>query len=408
MHPRTISIIVALLAMVAPFTIDTYLPSFPSIEAEFQISRAMLTQSLGSYLVGFAIATLFWGPLSDSVGRKRVIIAGMILYALASLGCALADNYTHFLLFRIAQGVAASGGMVIGRAMIRDQFGPQQAQRAMAQVMMLFAIAPAIAPIIGGVLHDLFGWRSVFYFLTAYGVLIFMLVQGFIVETLPEAQRQSLHPLYVATTYGQIVQHGRFILLTLTIATAFGGFFLYIVGAPTVVFDLLHLGDHGIPIMFVPLVIGIIAGSYLASRVANIWSQQRTISLALATLSAATLLNLAQAWLASATPLLTIAPVAIYAFGIALMMPVMTVMSLDCFPHHRGAASAVQGCVQMTINAGIASLVVPLLSATLLYFVLGQTACLLIALLLWYTITRHAPANSEIVVTTQIATKKWL
>ncbi|MDX8409533.1 MAG: multidrug effflux MFS transporter [Mariprofundales bacterium] len=398
MHARTVPIIVALLAMAAPFTIDTYLPSFPAIEQAFHISRAILNQSLGIYLAGFALATLIWGPLSDRIGRKKVIVVGMALYTLASVGCALSDDYSHFLLFRLAQGVAASGGMVVGRAMIRDYFAPQQAQRAMAQVMMLFAIAPAIAPIIGGVLHDLFGWRSVFYFLAAYGLLLVILVQHFLRETLAEDQRQSLHPRRVANTYGQILRHGRFMLLTFAIASAFGGFFLYVVGAPTVVFDFLQLGANGIPFMFVPLVIGIMSGAYLASKLAQRWSQCRIVDAALSILATAALLNLAQVWWPQAPPPLAIIPVAIYAFGIALLMPVMTVMSLDCFPHHRGAASAAQGFVQMMINAAVASVIVPLLSASLLHFVLGQAALLLIALLLWRQIA-HQPSTDTKIIT---------
>ena len=284
--------------------------------------------------------------------------------------------------------------MVIGRAMIRDHFAPQQAHRAMAQVMMLFAIAPAIAPIIGGVLHDLFGWRSVFYFLATYGLLLVILVHLFLHETLAEDRRQSLHPLHIANTYGQILRHGRFMLLTLAIASAFGGFFLYVVGAPTVVFDFLHLGANGIPCMFVPLVAGIMGGAYLSSRLAQRWSRHRIVHAALSILATAALMNLAQVSWSSTHPLLAIAPVVIYAFGIALMMPVMTMMSLDYFPSHLGAASAAQGFVQMMINAAVASVAVPLLSASLFHFVLGQAALLLIALLLWRgTALLHASAN---------------
>jgi len=384
MHPRVIPIIVAMLTMAGPFTIDTYLPAFPSIEADYQISRAALSQSLGIYLAAFGFSTLIWGPLSDRIGRKPVIMASMALYALASAGCGMAPSFTLFLLFRIVEGVAASGGMVVGRAMIRDYFDARQSQRVMAQVMMLFAIAPAIAPVIGNALHGAFGWRSIFFFLAAYGVLTVVMVGWMVEETLPDNQRQSIHPRHVATIYRTAFSDRNFLLLTLIIAAAFAGFFLYIVGAPTVVFDFLHLGNNGIPRMFIPLVSGVMLGSWLAARLAQRWSQRRTVQFGLSILVTATLLNLIQGyWIVPPQPLYAIAPVVLYAFGIAILMPVLTVMSLDCFPHNKGAASAAQGCMQMGINAAVASIAAPLLSAALFHFVLAQAVSLLVALLLW-------------------------
>ncbi|MDX2475933.1 MAG: MFS transporter, partial [Gammaproteobacteria bacterium] len=136
-------ITIALLSMVGPFTIDTYLPSFPAIEEEFSIDRSLLLQSIGFYLVASAISTLFWGPLSDSVGRRLVILSTLVLYFIASVGSAMSHNYDTFLLFRVLQGISASGGMVAGRAMIRDAHDEHEAHRAMSYVMMLFALAPA-------------------------------------------------------------------------------------------------------------------------------------------------------------------------------------------------------------------------------------------------------------------------
>ena len=169
-------ITIALLSMVGPFSIDTYLPSFPAIEEEFGINRSLLLQSIGFYLIASAISTLFWGPLSDRAGRRLVILSTLILYFVASMGCALSEDYNTFLLYRVLQGISASGGMVAGRAMIRDAHDKHEAHRAMSYVMMLFALAPAIAPIIGGWLHQAFGWRSVFYFLSLYAVIIVIYV----------------------------------------------------------------------------------------------------------------------------------------------------------------------------------------------------------------------------------------
>ena len=164
-----LTLTVALLAMLAPFSIDTYLPSFASMGDEFQISQEALQQSLSLYLIAFAATTLIYGSLSDSFGRRRVIIVALLFYIASSIGCFLAQDYSTFLLMRIGQGLSASGGMIVGRAVIRDRFEGAQARQAMSYVMLLFALAPAIAPMIGGLLQEWHGWRAVFIFLTILG-----------------------------------------------------------------------------------------------------------------------------------------------------------------------------------------------------------------------------------------------
>lgn len=372
--------------MIGPFTIDTYLPSFPEIEAEFGVSRALLSQSLAFYLAAFAISTLVLGPLADRLGRRRVILGSLLFYVAASVGCAMAADYGSFLLYRLLQGVAAGGGLVAGRAMIRDVYNPQDAQRAMSQVMMLFALAPAIAPVIGGWLHDAFGWHSVFYFLAVYSSLVFLLVLLRIPETLAPALRQSFHPLNVARVYGRALVHRRFLSLVFIVSGYFGGMFLYIAGAPTLIFDFLHLESTDFGRMFVPMVIGMISGSGLSARLAHRWPAERTVKLALILMALGTLLNVAQSlWLAPMV-VTSVAPLVLFACGIGLAMPAMTVLSLDCFPHHRGTASALQGFVQMMVNALIASLAVPLLAQQPSHMALGQLALLLMSLFLWWRI----------------------
>ena len=260
--PKRLTLLVALLTMIGPFTIDTYLPSFPALEAEFDVSRALLSQSLAFYLAAFGISTLVWGPLSDRLGRRTVVVWTLLLYLLASLGCALAGDYGNFLLFRLLQGVAAGGGLAAGRTMIRDVYSPQDAQRAMSRVMMLFALAPAVAPVIGGWLEDALGWQSVFDFLALYSGLMLVMILLWVPETLPTSMRQSFHPIHVARVYGRTLLHRRFQSLVFMVASYFGGMFLYIAGAPTIIFDFLKLDVHEFGVLFVPLVVGIIFGDF--------------------------------------------------------------------------------------------------------------------------------------------------
>ena len=388
--PKHLTLIVALLTMIGPFTIDTYLPSFPAIEAEFSVSRALLSQSLAFYLAAFGISTLVWGPLSDRLGRRAVIISSLTLYLFSSVGCALSGDYGNFLFFRLLQGVAAGGGLAAGRTMIRDVHSPLEAQHAMSRVMMLFAIAPGVAPVIGGWLEDVFGWHSVFYFLAVYSGLVLVMILLWIPETLPASMRQSFHPLHVARVYGHTLVHRRFQSLVFMVACYFGGLFLYIAGAPTVVFDFLKLDAHDFAVLFVPLVCGIIFGAWLSGRLSRHWHAERTVTLALTLMTAGTVLNTLQALTLSPLVVTTITPLIVYTTGIGIAMPAMTVLSLDCFPRNRGAASAVQGFVQMMGNALVASTAVPLLAHRPDWLALGQLSLIVITLLLWYTL----PAQS--------------
>ncbi len=387
MHTR-LTFIVALLSMVGPFSIDAYLPSFPDIEATFGISRALLSQSLSVYLAAFAASTLLWGPLSDRFGRRLVIMSSLSLYVLASAGCALADNATTFLVLRTLQGFAASGGLIAGRAMIRDAHDAESAHRAMAQVTLVFALAPAIAPLLGAWLHDHYGWRSVFWFLCLFGALLIG-TTAYTRETLSEAQRQSVQPLVVARVYAKTLQHRQFPLMVLSLGFTFAGMFLYIAGAPTVIYDFLGLGTDDFGVQFIPMVAGLMLGAFVSSRLSHRWSPVRIVSTGFGVLVIGVVLNLVQVALFDATILFTIGPLVIYAIGTAMVMPAITVLALDCFPHHRGTAASMQGFIQMLINAVVAGFAVPALHTQRHWFVIGQALFLSIALVLWYVSWRR-------------------
>ena len=378
---RHLTLIAALLSMLGPFSIDTYLPSFPDIELEFGISRAMLSQSLAVYLLAFAVSTLFWGPVADRFGRRLVILISMVLYTLGSIGCALADSAETFMLLRVMQGLAASGGFIASRAMIRDAHDAESAHRAMSQVMLLFALAPAVAPVLGSWLHDHYGWRSVFWFLSAYGSLM-VLMGFFIKETLADEHRQSIHPGPVIRVYISAFLNWRFLALIFSLSFSFAGLFLYIAGAPTVIYDFLGLGSNDFGWLFIPMVAGLMVGAAISSRLAHRWPAQRTITVGFVVMILAATLNLLDVNLASASILAVIGPLVLYVVGLALMMPAITVLALDCLPTHRGTAASVQGFLQMITNAGVASSAVPLLHARWLNFVFGQFVFLLMAVVL--------------------------
>lgn len=382
-HPLRVSFIVAMLAMLAPFTLDTYLPSFPAIAADLGATQLDLQRTLSYYLWAFGAMMLVYGPLSDAFGRRWVVLVALFGYVLASLGCAFSDGIDTLVLMRAAQGMAAGAGLVIGRTLVRDLFDGPQARKVTADVMLFFAIAPAIAPVVGGWLEGWFGWRAVFLFLAAIGLLVFTLVAVWMPETLPKNQRQPIHPVSVARAYGSMLTHPSFMLLALMFGINFGGLFLYIASAPDLIYHHLGYGEHDFWRLFVPVVGGILAGSVLAGQLAHRISPQLSVSFGFAVMTAAALLNVTLTHLPFQTALTLIAPVALYAMGMSLAMPALSLMGLDIFPERRGMASAVQGFLQMAFNGLIAAFVVVALAGNVQWLAFGQLGIALVALALW-------------------------
>ena len=378
-----LTIIAAMLSMIGPFSIDAYLPSFPSIESEFNISRALLTQSMTVYLIAFAFSTLAWGPISDRIGRRLVILSGLFIYIAASIGCAYSNDLNSFLLFRTLQGFAASGGFIASRAMIRDAHNTKDAHKAMSHVIMLFAIAPAVAPLLGAWLQDHYGWRSVFWFLTFFGALLFIMTSA-LEETLDKQHQQSLHPKSVIKIYSNIISHKQFIGLVLSISCSFSGVFLYISGAPSVIYDFLNLSSNDFGLLFIPIVIGMIIGAYISGRLAHLWSKLRVIMVGFSIMSLGVLLNVIQVMFLEVNAFNIVTPLVIYVLGLSLIIPAITVMCLDYFPKNRGSAASIQSFFQMLISAGVAGIAVPLLHESIQHFVFGQLGFLIMAISLWF------------------------
>jgi len=370
--------------MLAPFSVDTYLPSFPDIAQEFSTTTPVLLQTLSLYLFAFAGMTLVYGPLSDAFGRRKVALAATAAYVACSIGCALAPDIQWLLAMRIGQGLTACGGIVVGRAVIRDAFAGPAAQRAMSQVMLTFAIAPAIAPIVGGWLHDAFGWRGVFWFLALLGIVVWLWAARMLPETLPSAGRQSAHPRSIATAYMRVTVNPRFMWLMAVIILNFGGLFLYISGSPEVVYRHLHYGAGDFGYLFVPLVSGLMFGAFLSGRVAGKLTHAQAVAAGFAVMLIAAAANLVLAQARVHTPVAVIAPVALYAIGMWLAMPNLSLLAMEEYPTRRGLASAVQGFSQTGFNALVAGLFAPLLTLRLEWMAAGMFLLNLAGLGVWW------------------------
>jgi DHA1 family bicyclomycin/chloramphenicol resistance-like MFS transporter len=355
---RAMTLLLAALAMIGPFSIDTYLPSFPDLAASLAATPLEVQQSLSFYLAPYALMMLWHGALSDALGRRPVILAGLACYLLASAACIFATRIEELWLFRALQGLSAGVGLSIGRAVVRDLYEGAAAQRLLAHVNTVFALAPAVAPICGGFLQAAFGWRAVFVLLTVLATLLWFACWRLLPETLAPEKRQSLHPLSLLTAYRRVFTDARFLAATVAIACAFSGIFIYILSAPVFVMSHLGLGPTEFGWLFVPVTTGMMAGSALAARWAG-HAPYRLLRRGFALMVLAAAANLFFCKLSPAFPWAMLA-LPLYTIGMAVVMPGLTLLALDRFPERRGMASSCQGFIHVGGNALAAGFLAPL------------------------------------------------
>ena len=385
-----LALILAALAMIGPFTIDTYLPSFPFIGADLLATPAQMQQTLSLYLFTLAFMTLFHGTLSDSFGRRPVILASLAVYVLTSIGCALATSLPQLLFWRAVQGLAAGAGIIVGRAVIRDSFSGHEAQRLMSLVTMIFGVAPAIAPVIGGWLQDWFGWRTIFWFLASYGVVLFFAAARRLPETHPASVRQPFRARPLLHNYLHLGSDPKLVLLCLTIAFNFSGFFLYVVSAPAVIYDLLRLSEKDFAWLFVPGISGVMFGAFLSGRLAERLSPRRTVCVGYLIMACAVVFNIVYCLIFPPALPWTVLPVMIYTIGMALAMPSVSLIALDLFPQLRGMTSSLQGFAHSLFAGITAGVVSPFLSHSALMLACGMGGAALLGGLAWLFYMRVA------------------
>ena len=381
--PRSLAMVLAALSAIGPFAIDTYLPAFPAIAAELGATKVEVQQSLTIYLGFFALMTLWHGALADALGRRRVVLWSLVMFFLTSVGCALATQIEHLWIARALQGMCAGAGMVVGRAVVRDLFEGAEAQRLMSTIQLLFALAPAAAPIIGGWVFGLFGWRAVFWFLAAYSALMWVVCLVRLPETLDPDHRRSLHPVKLARDYAHMYAHPALQALVLAVSMNFAGFFLYVMSAPTFLMEHLGVSPQGFAWLFGPTVAGMMTGSWLARRLAGKLAPQRQLKIAYTIMLAAALINVVMNLLVPASLPWAVLPVALYNIGQALAMPILSLLALELFPRARGMVSSCQAFVQSLTNTAAAGLVVPLLWGEPLHLAAGMAAFVVTGWLAW-------------------------
>ncbi len=364
--PLGLASLLASLAMVSPFAIDTFFPSMRAMQEAFGISELAIQQTLTAYLIPYAITSLLHGPLSDALGRRVVVLWCIGLFTLASVLCALAPDFGTLLACRAMQGATAGAGWTVGRAVIRDLYEGPEAQRLMSAVTVIFSLAPAIAPVVGGWIHVGFGWRATFWLLAVLGFTLVMACYWLLPETHPPERRVPLHPGELVAASWKILRDPRFLLLTLCGSMHFVAVMIYIGSAPAIVLELWGLRETQFAQLFVPVIGGFSLGAVLSGRIAGRLSPARQIFAGLllsgAMAAASLLLNLA----VSEPPRL-LQQLAMFgtSFGVQLVFPPLTLQVLELYPAWRGSVASVQTFVQLSIGSVVMGAVAPAVNGSM-------------------------------------------
>lgn len=402
--PRwTLAILLAMLGMLGPFSIDTYLPAFAAISRSLDASPLQMQQTLSAYLFGFAFMNLFHGALSDSFGRRPVILGGLTLFTLASVGCALSQTVEHLIFFRALQGLSTGAGIVVSRAVIRDMFPPSEAQRVMSQITIFFGVAPAVAPMMGGVLSEYLGWHSIFWFLVGVGLVLIASNLRLLPETLHVKDRQPFQFRHLMHGYALLLSDPRFLLLALASGVPFNGLFLYILAAPAYLGDVLHLKPTQFFWFFALSIAGIMAGSWMSGRMAGKVAPKNQIMQGFRIMVAISIVNTAANALFNANVWWSLWPIALFAYGWALMVPVVTLLVLDLHPDRRGMASSLQAVVGSIANGIVAGAVAPLVMHSALWLAITSMIFLTVGLIAWLWLHQRWPAIGRLAHDTQAA-----
>jgi len=378
LNPRIL--ILASLTALAPFAIDTYLPAFEVMEYDLATNSNFIQQTLTFYLVPYTIMTIFHGAISDSIGRIKTIKYGMSLFILGSIGCAFATSIEMLWISRLIQGVGAGAGNVVARAMVRDLYSGATAQKVMATIQIIFGIAPAIAPMVGGLLLGI-SWQAIFIFLIIYSILITFFSVNFLPETISKQNRLPFNFESVLNRYKDLLNDKNYIFLILAVSFNFSAFFLYVLSSPIFLMQHLNLSSSQFGYLFVPTVTGMILGSFISKKTAGIISPARMLKIAYLWMLLITTFNLIFCLFFPSILFVNIGLIAFYNIGMAAAMPLISIKALDCFPKARGTAASGQAFSQMLVSSFVAGLVIPIIWGSLATLAIGMLVIFFLGLL---------------------------
>lgn len=392
-RPSSLTIAALLTALVAlgPISTNLYLPALPILVDVFATDVAHIQLTLSLFLAAFAFSQLIVGPLSDRFGRRPVLIVGMAIYAIAGIVCLLATSVEVLIIGRLAQAVGACAGGAVGRAVVRDVHGREQAARILAYMGTAMALAPMVSPIIGGYLTAQLGWEYVFIAMAGIGAVLLVVVMWVLSETNMWKDANATHPKRMAINYFDLMREPVFVGFALTNSLCFGGMFAFVAGSSFALIDVIGLSPDQFGIAFGSVVIGYMVGAWLTGRLTLIIGLEPMI-LAGATiclLTAGIQLAFIIAGISALWAILV--PMGFFMVGLGLVMPNAMAGAIGPFPSKAGAASAMVGFSQMGLAAissyGVGTLHhlggQPLLPMSGIIFVGALTSWLAFMILVW-------------------------
>ena len=360
-----LTFVLASLSWLGPFSIDTYLPSLPSISKSLNAPAAQVQQTMMAFLLVFAIMSLWHGAISDAFGRRRMTLIALSAFSVSSAGCALATNVHMLMFFRGLQGATAGAGMIVGRAVVRDVFEGAKAQKLMSNVATVFTVAPVLAPVLGGWFQVWFGWRSIFVFLIGLSAFLVLASYRYLPETLLHEQRQRLEVVFLARSYWKVLTQPAFLTACASMAFTSVGFFIYILSAPMFLMKHLHLRETEFLWLFGPMAAAMMLGAWISGHFAGKISGKQTIFLGYAIMTVAAVGNVALNLLFPPSLPWSIVPVVVYVVGMCTAMPSLSLLTLDLFPSQRGLAASCQIFISLVANTAVSGFIAFFWSTTL-------------------------------------------
>ena len=345
---RPVAVLLTAVVAIGSLSIDMALPSLPATAQALETSPATVQLTVTLFLAGFAVAQLVHGPLSDRVGRRRVLLGGLIVYVVGGLACWAAPSARLLVAGRVLQAFGAGSGPVVGRAVIRDLYEPARAARVLGYMGTAMALTPILAPIVGGVVHVAFGWRAIYLTLATFGAAFLGLATLLVPETNRRRDPDALRPGHLATNAADLVRDPAFLGYTLVVALMFGGQFAFISGSAFVLIEVLAVAPDVYGLCFGLVAFGIMTGSFLAARLTARAGIDRMIAAATGLGAAAGCLMAALAWTGIWTVPAVIGPMYGFAVGVGIVLPTAIAGAIGPFPRTAGLASAVLGFLQLT------------------------------------------------------------
>lgn len=332
-------------------SIDMFLPSLPAIAAAFDSPPATAQLTVTLFLIAFAASQLVYGPLSDRFGRRWVLIGGLALYAVAGLGCALAPGIGVLVGGRVLQALGGGAGPVVARAVVRDLHERDHAARVFSYMATVQSLNPMLAPVVGGFVHETFGWRAVFYVLAGAGLLFVTLMTAGVRETNLRRDARALHPGAMGRNIAVLLSDRGYLAYVLVNALMFGGQFAFISGSSFVLIGVLGVSPALFGLCFGSVALGIMTGTFLSGRFGGRIGLDRTILCGTSIGATAGLALAALAWSGIVTVATVVAPMYVFAVGLGLTLPNGMAGAIGPFPRMAGLAAAVAGFLQMTGSA---------------------------------------------------------